>query len=345
MYPTRALVKTQFQNLLDDPSGSVFSEAVFGPAFTEAYDALYTAMLTNQCPRIELITTATLPPGLTQLGPWQIGITNFGDYIYLAERVWGSADPRRDIISVDRLPMRPMADRLLEFNYRNEMFYFVGALNAIDFELKYDTSGTAPTADCTTIGVDGALTFLANYCVGVTGGRKGYDAIAERCLNLAVGPKYDQGTIGGELFRIIQTRVRSRQKVQIAPKPYSAFRRTARRRTTPYISATVSSPGGGVVTPAGPLQFSSQNGTILGAVDGINNVFTLSIGISFGTTNGTGLQWFVNGVLQASSLNYTVLGKVQIAFLPGFVPPAGAVITAQATPTYVDDCASGGGFS
>jgi hypothetical protein len=244
MNPTRGQVKARFQAILDDPSGSVFSEPVFAPAFGEAYDALFTAFLTNQCPRIELLTQVTVPPKTVSLTPAQMGINDFGDYIYLAERPDGSTDQYRDLAPLDRLPQRPMADRLLEFNYRNDTFYFTGSTNTIDLQVKYESSGEAPTDDGAQILVDGSLTFLSNYAVGVAGGRKGYDEIAQRCLGLAVGPKYDQGTIGGELFRIIQPRVRSRQKVQIAPKPFSAFRRLGVRRAVPYVAAQQGTTGG-----------------------------------------------------------------------------------------------------
>jgi hypothetical protein len=258
-------VKTRFQNLLDDPSGQVFSDAVFTEAFGEAYDALFTAFLTNQCPRIELLATVTVPPATISLTPAQMSIDDLGDYIYLAERLYGSTGGYDDLAPVDRLPVRAMADRLLEFNWRNDTFYFVGATNTIDLQVKYDTSGEAPTDDATQILVDGSLTFLANYSVGVAGGRKGYDEVAQRCMSLAVGPKYDLGTVGGELFRLVQVRVRSRQKVQIAAKPFSAFRRLAGRRAIPYVAAQQGTTGG----PQNlPVQFSSTNGTIVGSIDG-----------------------------------------------------------------------------
>ena len=260
MYPTRAQVKARFQNILDDPSGSVFSEPVFAPAFGEAYDALFTAFLTNQCPRIEMIAPFTVPAGTTSLTPAQMGIADFSDYIYLSERITGSQDEYRDLADVDRLSQRPATDRLLEFNYRNDTFYFNGSSNSIDLLMKYDSSGEAPTDDDAQIIVDSSLTFLSNYAVGVAGGRKGYDEIAQRCLTLSVGPKYDLGTVGGELFRLIQSRVRSRQKVQIAPKPYSSTRRLQVRRAVPYVAAPVTVPA-----PVSPAQSSltlQVNGTL-----------------------------------------------------------------------------------
>jgi hypothetical protein len=322
MYPTRGQIKTRFQALLDDPAGSVFTEAVFAEAFGEAYDAIFTAFLTNQVPRIELIKSVVVPALTTSLTPAAMGISDFGDYIYLSERTYGSTDEYRDLGSVDRLPQRPMTDHLLEYNYRNDTFYFVGATAVIDLQVKYDTSGTAPTDDATQIAIDGSLTFLSNYAAGVAGGRKGYDATAARCLALAVGPKYDEGTLGGELFRITQARVRSRQKVQIAPKPYSSTRRLMVRRTVPYVAAQQGATGGGAQNV--PIQFSTSNGTIVGALDGVNRVFYLVIGVTSAI-----VYW--NGVLQTQNLDYTRVNN-QITFIGANGPQAGDVITAEAYP-------------
>jgi hypothetical protein len=322
MYPTRAQIRTRFQALLDDPGGQVFTEPVFAEAFGEAYDAIFTAFLTNQCPRIELLKYVTVPPLTTSLTPAAMGITDFGDYIYLSERIYGSQDEYRDLDSVDRLPQRAMTDRLIEYNYRNDTFYFVGSTSTIDLEVKYDTSGQAPTDDATVIAIDGSLTFLSNYAVGVAGSRKGYDAAAQRSMNLAVGPKYDQGTIGGELFRIVQARVRSRQKVQIAPKPYSSTRRLMVRRGIPYVAAQQGTTGG--TSQNAPIQFSSQNGTIVGAINGINRVFYISIGVKSAI-----VYW--NGVLQTENLDYTRINN-QITFIGTYAPQTGDVVTAEGYP-------------
>lgn len=325
MNPTRGQVKARFQQILDDPSGSVFSEAVFAPAFGEAYDALFTAFLTNQCPRIELITPVTVPAGTTALTPLQMGINDLGDYILLQERVYGSSSHYRDLHPVDNLSQRPMTDRLLEFSFRNDTFYFVGATNIIDLLVKYDTSGEAPTDDATVISIDGSLTFLSNYAVGVAGGRKGYDEVAQQCMQRAVGPRYDMGTIGGELFRIVQPRVRSRQRVQIAPKPFSASRRLGVGRAIPYVAAQAGTTGGGAMNV--PIQFSTAAGTILGAVNGVNTVFTLSIG------GVKSLIVYRNGVLQTAGADYNAVNN-QITFLSVSIPQSGDIVTAEAYLTY-----------
>lgn len=243
MYPTRAQVKTRFQNILDDPLGLVFDETVFAPAFGEAFDALQNAFLQYQVPNIEVEAAYTLPANTTSLTAATMGITDMGDFRTISERTNGTTDNYVDLEPVDRLPQRAAGVRLGQFSYHGDTFRFVGSTGAVDLKFRYDASGTAPSSDLAVLGVDGALTFLSNYAVAAAGPRKGYDEIAARARMAAVGPHYDQGTIGGELFRLVQTRVRSQQKMPIVPKRFSAGRRLTGKRATPY------------ATPSGPLGY------------------------------------------------------------------------------------------
>jgi hypothetical protein len=320
VYPTRGSIKQQFQNLLDDPTGAVFDETVFAPAFNEAYEALFTAFLTNQCPRIELLTHVMVPAFTYSMTPQDMGVSDWGDYIYLSERRWGSADQFIDLTAANRLTQRQPADRLIEFNYRDDTFFFIGATQPVELEVKYDTSGTAPSGDSIQIRVDGCSPFLSNYSAGVAGGRKGYPEIAARCMSLAVGPKYDMGTIGGELFRIIQHRVRSRQKIQIAPKPYSASRRMIVRRAIPYVAAQMGTTGGGSTNV--PIEFSTATGSIIGPVNGSNAVFWVNAG------DVRRMVVIRNGLGLTDGLDYHAVSN-QITFLPGKIPQTGDTITAE----------------
>src|SRR4051812_35861135 len=102
MYPTRAEVKARFQQILDDPLAQVFDEAVFDPAFGEAFDALQNAFLQYQVPNIELTVNYTLPAGTTTLTPATMGIADLGDFIYIAERAGGTTDRYRELVPVDQ---------------------------------------------------------------------------------------------------------------------------------------------------------------------------------------------------------------------------------------------------
>ena len=326
MYPTREDVRNQFLLMLNDPGGVLFDIAgqsnCFQPAFNEAYAALYNAFLLNQCPRIEFLVHPILPPLTYSITPAQLGIADFGDFIYLAERTYGSNDKFSDLNFVDRLTQRQPTDRLIEANWRNNTFYFTGATTVRELELKFDTSGTAPTDDDVEIAVDASLDFLANYAAGKAAPWKGYDELGKKYMEYAVGTRYDSGAQpGGALFRLIQPLVRSRQHVQMAVKPYSTTRRIVNRRGLPYVAAQVGTTGGGSTNT--PIQFSSANGTITGTIDGINTVFWLTIG------GVKAMIVYRNGLAETTNVNYTSINN-QITFLPGSIPQVSDVLTAEA---------------
>lgn len=334
-YPTRGDVKDVFLYNLDDPpptpptggvvEGSIYTDNIFQRAFKQAFDALYAAMLTNQVPRIELMINFTLPAGTTQVTPDDLGLPDFADFIFLRERSWGSNDKYLDMVPVDVLSQRAPTSRLIEFNWRNNTFYFIGATQTIDLQVKYDSSGQAPTDDDVQIGVDSSLNFLANFSAGVASKTKGdWETMGQQCWLQAVGPKYEQGEIGGHLRQLIVPLVRSRQHVQISPKPYSASRRFQFRRAVPWVAAQQGTTGGGAQNV--PIQFSTADGSIIGAIDGINAVFTLFRAVS-------SIEFVArNGVTLTRGVDYMLLGN-QIAFVAGQIPQPGSppdIITVEA---------------
>jgi hypothetical protein len=333
MYPSRQQVKNRYLSHLDDPAGNIFGDppgwpatnvipSLFQESFGEAYDCLYQSYLFNQVPRITLIQFVTLAPGTTSITPTEMGINDFGDFEVLSERTFGSSDTFKDMTASDRLPQRLQGDRLIDFVWRNNTFYFVGSTQVIELQLQYDSSGEAPTDDATVIAVDSSLNFLANYAAGVAGGPKGYDDIAKRCMRFAVGPRYDEGVIGGDLYRLIQPLVRSRQAVQVAPKPYGSWRRRMGRRwAVPFVAAQQGTTGGGANNI--PIQYSSTAGTIVGVIDGVNAVFWLSTGVQAIT------QVARNGQVLNQNADYTLLSN-QVTFIGVQIPQPGDVITAEA---------------
>lgn len=324
-YPTRGAVKIRFQQILDDypqTATSPFTENVFAPAFAEAYDVLYAAFLTNQVPRVELMVDTEVAPYTTQLLPSDFGIANFGDFIFMREKAYGSNEKYRDMCSVDVLSQREPGPYLREFNYRNNTFYLVGATSLLDVQLKYDDSSQAPTDDAVQIGVDSCINFLANYAVGVAGGRKGYQQTAVRCMALAVGPKYTEGIIGGQLFALVSPLVRSRQKVQIAHRPYTTWGRPySRLGASPYVAAQQGTTGGGSQNV--PIQVSSALGSIVGSIDGINLIFWLNL------SQVVTMVLYRNGVMQTIGTDYSFVSN-QITFAPASVPQPGDILTAEA---------------
>jgi hypothetical protein len=138
----------------------------------------------------------------------------------------GTSDKFRDLVPVDVLPQRDQGQHLLVFNWSGDTFNFIGATGATDLQLRYESNGgTAPTNDADHHRRrELAHVPESNYAVGVAGPRKGYDEIAARARMSAVGPRYDQGGIGGELFRLIQTRV-SDQPAEDPPAAQAIFSR------------------------------------------------------------------------------------------------------------------------
>lgn len=313
--PTRLQVQTRFLQLVDDPNGATFNAAKFTEAFGEAYDALYQAFLTHQVPRIRLIATYALPASTTSLTADTAGWTNFADFEKLEERLSSSTDNYTQLYEWDNLPQRVAVDRLLDFVWRNNTFYFIGATTIRQLRITYESSGTPPTVDGTTIDVDGCLTFLARAAVAAIGDTVGYDEIAARNRLIAYGPKHDQGMIGGELFRLISPLVRERQHVRIAPKPFTLNRGLGRRRAIPYVAAQQT--GGGTA----PAQFSYDAGTITGTLDGTNATFYLSYPV-------TSVVVILNGVTLTPTQHYTFSAN-QIVFLAPYIPQLSADILVE----------------
>ena len=336
-FPTRLQVKQLFLQVADDPLGQAFTDvanpttgavSVFQAGFSQAFDLLFSNSLNQQVPRVELVVDGIIvPPSPVpfSLTPAAMGLPNFADFEWVSERQAGSNDKFLDMWDEDRLTQRAPTDRLLEYVYQNNAFQFVGCTTVRELQIKYVESGVAPTDDNAVISFDNSLNFLANYSFGVVGGNKGYDEIANRCRSFAVGPKFDLGSIGGELFRLMQPLVRSRQNVQVAHKPYTTQRRIMGRwRGTPYVAAMFGTTGGGSQNV--PIQFSSANGTIVGNIDGINTVFWLTLGVQ-------GFSLFRNGILQTLNSDYTAINN-QITFNVGSVPQPGDILTSEAYPIY-----------
>lgn len=316
MIPDRDSIKAEFLGLLDDPNGATFTDSIFQIAFSSAFDALFQGMLNHQVPRIKLIAQYTLPPMTTSFAPADASLSNFGDIDELEERLSGSTEKYRHVEEVDKLWQRNPGDRLCEFVWRVDSFFFIGATTPRDLRITFESSGVAPTDVNTAVGIDGCQSFLANFAVGKAGRRKGYDEIAADCMEFAVGPRYSQGQIGGELWRLISAKVREMQHVQIAQRRYSADRGCGIRRRVPYIAAQ--SPTGGATAPA---QFTTADGTITGTRDGVNATFFLAYPVATAYV-------YRNGVRMTNGTD-VIFGANQIIFQAGQIPLSDDIITAE----------------
>lgn len=315
MIPLRSAVKAQFLGLLDDPNAATFNDTVFQLAFQQGFDALFGAFLNHQCPQIQAIASYTLPATITSLTPATAGLNDFADGDQLEERLNGSTEKFTDLTQVDRLSQRDPSDKLMEFVWRQNTYWFVGATTTRELRITYESTGAAPTDDSTSIEVPNSLSFLSNFAVGMAGRRKGYDEIADTCMQFAVGPRYSQGQIGGELWRLVSARVRSMQHVQLQQRRYSVTSQNIRRRI-PFIQ--VIGTGGGDTTIT---LYSYFAGTITGTLDGVNPTFTLSSSVTSGAV-------ILNGTTLTPAQHYTLSGNV-LTFLPPYIPQPGADILVQ----------------
>lgn len=317
MISTFAQVKTRVLNLLDDPLAATFVDSIVLPAVGEAIDALQSAFVFYEIPKSKVVVTYILPAGTLSVSPATMGITDMGEVIELRERASGSSDFYTHVDECDDLPQRPQVQILSNWEWRGDSFWFVGATEARQLWLSYFSTVQQPTAlDSTSTNVDGALSFLSLYASGVAGPRKGYDELAAAYMQRAVGNRYDQGIIGGALWYLCQPMVRSRQRVQVAPRPYSVIRRRLMPRRQVYIAAN--QPAGVGTAPA---QFSTANSTITGTLDGVNATFYLTYPVS--TAN-----IYRNGILMTQPGDVTFAHN-QMIFQAGQIPTAGDTLTAE----------------
>ncbi len=310
MISTVAQVQNRTLALLDDSAGATFTTAIYTEGFSEAWDAMRSAMVQYQIPFIEEIVEVTISPGVTSLSPSTAGIGGFGELVEIEERRDGSTDHYQRIWEVDKLAQRDPGEVLGEFVWRLDSFQFIGATTARQIRIRYWDTGAAPTSGTT--GVDGAITFLSKYAASVMAPRKGYDEYAARYKLEAVGGRYEEGLIGGALFRLIQPMVRSRQRVQVAPKPYSVIRRRIWRRA-PYIAANQPAGGGDM-----PAIFTLWNGTLSGVADGTNPQFFLSYPVRQVVVH-------LNGIALTQDMHFTH-GANMVTFIPPYIPMPGADI-------------------
>ena len=317
MISTAAQVRTRVLALLDDPNQATFTDSIILQGFGEAVDALQGAFVFYEIPRSKVVTTYNVSPYTTMFSPADAGITDMGEVIELREKMLGSSDPYTHIWEWDDLPQRPQTTTLGDWEWRGDNFWFVGATQPRTVWISYFSTIEQPTAMNTTpTQADGDLTFLSKYTAGIIGPRKGYDEMAAGYMRSAVGPRYDEGVIGGELFRFCQPMVRSRQRVQVAPRPYSVIARRSAWRRNFYVAAN--QPAGVGTAPA---QFSSANGTITGTLDGTNATFYLSYPVA-------SAQIFRNGVLMTQPGD-VIFGTNQLVFQAGQIPESTDIITAE----------------
>ena len=218
MIPTVEQVLDQAAYHLGDQTGRKFSHEKLTPAFHAAFQEIHDHLLAYQIPLIEYVTTYTLPVNTSLLTPATALIANFGELIRMEERPSGSSEDYKDVIACGELPQTDSQDRLYQYKWRLDTFYFVAATQAIQLRLTYYGSGTAPTTG--SVGIDNSMNFLSKRTAAIAGKTAGMIEVAGDLDVEARGRNLDGS--GGDLHRLLQPMVRARNKVRVQMPAYSA---------------------------------------------------------------------------------------------------------------------------
>jgi hypothetical protein len=204
-------VKATAAILLGDPNARKFTAADLHGSFEIAYLKLTGEMARYQIRKQKTAVVYTLAATTTDLTPATASITNFGELIRLEERASGSTDKYTDVEQVDQLPQRSQESRLSVFEWSGDTFRFVGASQNIQLRITYFDSGAAPASG--SLGIDGALPFLAYYTASIRAAPSGNTDLSDRYEKAALGPYRDGG--GGFLHEFLQAQIRAEQRVQV----------------------------------------------------------------------------------------------------------------------------------
>ncbi len=305
MIPTVEQVKARAAFLLGDIAQRKFVDAKITPAFEMAYEELVSEMVKHQLPQRERVVVHPLIAGTTTLTPATAGISNFGELIRLRERPYGTSEEFVDVDPVDWLRQRTSQDRLAEFVWRGDTFYFTASSRAIDLEIAYSDSGSPPVSG--TVGIDGSLNVLAALTASYAADPEGMWEVSAKQMKTAVG---NDGT-GGFMHTLLKAQVRA---LQSRPLQRGAFTTKGRMRLP--MGAWGAGPaegGGGLGVPI--------NAVITGTIDGANDTFTLPAA-------PLRLHLYLNGVLLNESLGYSIAGAT-ITMNPGYIPAVGDTLRAE----------------
>jgi len=225
MNPTVEQVLDQAAFHLGDANGRTFTHDKLTPGFKSAFQEIIDHLLIYQIPTIEYVTlytlaanTASLSPGVLTGSPSVALISNFGELIKLEEKPSGSNEDYTEVVACGELPQTDPQDKLYQYKWRGDTFYFVAANRALDLRITYYGSGDAPTTG--SVGIDNSLNFLAKRTAAIYGKTAGMIEVASDLDKEARGPALDGS--GGDLHRLLQPMVRARNKIRIQMPAYRA---------------------------------------------------------------------------------------------------------------------------
>lgn len=306
MIPSVEQCKIAAAALLGDAAQRKFTDAKLQTFFELAWLELRAEMLRYHLDFSKNLVEYSLAANTTSLVPATAGISNMGEIILMEERPYGSSDRYTKVTEVDFLPQRDAGILLLEYQWRADQWFFVGATQAISLRIWYYGSGSAATTG--TVGIDGCLQFIAHRMASLAAYPAGNKEMAKEYYDVARGPAPHRD--GGLLHALLQPMVVASNKVQLQLPCYQAGGWPSIFRPTGLI---VSSGGGDVGAPT--------TVTPTGTIDGANDTFTL-------TASPLHLNLYLNGILLSEGTAYTLAGST-ITMLPGYIPLTGAILRAE----------------
>lgn len=219
-------VKSDARQWLGDPDGEVFDDATLQVPFATAYREMFDCMVTRELPPVRLVVTYTLPANTST---WTPSVTNLGEPLEMSERGVGET-VYRIMTPVDIIPGADSARELRFWQWANEMFTFVPALEARELSLLYLATGSAPTTGSTEIALDNARSFLALRTASMAALTRGMSALSATLRAEALGPSGQPDASGGALRGLINPMILEQQK---RPVRLNSFRprRNAMSRT------------------------------------------------------------------------------------------------------------------
>lgn len=301
--PTVAEITAKIQSLLGDPNGETFTTALAKEGFDDAYRHLCLEMVRLQLPRKNRQITYTLVANTTSLTPATAGISNFGEIVWMKERLSGSTDKYTTVEPVEDLADRAAGEKLGEYEWREDTWYFVGATTARELKIEYQESDTPPASGG--VGVDGSFMYLSYWGAASIASSRGRDGSDEL-----------QAKAQLYLDSLLQPMIRTLQKTRIQQPAYGVCppRRKRHRYITVVEAPVISGGGGGGSSPMTEI-------TVSGVQDGVNTTFTLS-------SAPTGILFlYLNGVLLTEGVGYT-RASTTITFIAPTIPNAGDTIRA-----------------
>jgi hypothetical protein len=305
MIPTVEEVLALAAGLLGERTPRKFTAAALQPAFEMAYEELTEEMARNHLVKQLRTVVYPLAANTTSLTPAAIGISNFGELYTMEERIYGSTGIFTLVTACTALPQRQAVEKLIDYEWSNDTWNFIGATVATQLRIRYYDSGAAPTTG--TCGIDGCKNFLAYRVAAIAGFTAGNKDLARDYDRQARGPVLDNN--GGFIFRLIQAAVTGEQASQLQMPIYHA----QNLAMLPFVPGLAASEGGSVGAPSTVVP--------TGTIDGSNETFTLA-------STPLHMTLYLNGVTLLSGTAYTLSGAT-IAMAPGYIPQVGDLFWAE----------------